>query len=49
LKLEATYESASEFDDRYFEVSFARDDHVDFDLLAPMNPCLLIGRPLEER
>jgi hypothetical protein len=48
LKLEATYVSASEFDDRYFEVSFDRDDHVDFDLLAPMKPCLLIQRPLED-
>jgi len=49
LKLHATYVSASEFDDQYFEVSFDTEDPgADLDLSAPMKPHLLIQRQFED-
>ena len=49
LKLQATYVSASEFDDQYFGVSFDTEDPgADLDLSAPMKPYLLIRRQFED-
>jgi hypothetical protein len=49
LKLLATYVSASEFDDQYFEVSFDTEDPgADLDLSAPMKSYLLIQRQFED-
>jgi hypothetical protein len=49
LRLEATYVSAEEFADLYFQVSFdTNDPGADFDLSAPMKPYLLIQRQFED-
>jgi hypothetical protein len=49
LKLHATYVSADDFDDQYFQVSFDTEDPgADPDLSAPMKPYLLLQRQFED-
>jgi hypothetical protein len=49
MKLQATYVSADEFDDQYFQISFDTEDPgADLDLSAPLKPYLLIQRQFED-
>jgi hypothetical protein len=49
MKLQATYVSADEFDDQYFQISFDTEDPDDDpDLSAPLKPYLLIQRQFED-
>jgi hypothetical protein len=49
MKLQATYVSADEFDDQYFQISFDTDDpDADLDLSAPLKPYLLIQSQFED-
>ena len=49
MKLQATYVSAHEFDDRYFQISLDTEDPgADLDLSAPLKPYLLIQREFED-
>jgi hypothetical protein len=49
MKLQATYVSADDFDDQYFQISFDTEDpDADLDLSAPLKPYLLIQRQFED-